>query len=191
MQTLYQRNKNLHMGFSARYWGRILAAKMQIKSTETERVYVTGGGGPYLFIAIPMMVIGAYLFYIAISSLLKKNEPFTTVIIFLIIGSVFMLFGSLLFLYRAGVTLDRVRGTASLWRKMFRTKTAAVHNLNEFNVIELYIHRSAKRTGYVVQLVGTTKKIVLCDFLKLEASKACANDASTFLSLPVKDKIMD
>jgi hypothetical protein len=164
---------------------------MLIKSSETERIYLTAGGGPYLFIAMPMMAMGAYLFYLAISSLLKKNEPFTTVIIFLIIGSVFMLLGSLLFLYRVGVTLDRVRGTASLWRKMFRTKTAAIHTFNEFNSIELYIHRSAKRTGYVVQLVGTTKKIVLCDLLKLEAAKACANDASTFLSLPVKDKIMD
>jgi hypothetical protein len=164
---------------------------MQIKSTETERIYLTGGGGPYLFIAIPMMIMGAYLFYIAISSISKKTEPFSTVIIFLIIGSVFIFIGFLLSLYRAGVTLDRIGGTASLWSKMFRSKTVAVHHLNEFNYIELYIHRSAKRTGYVVQLVGALKKIILCDLLKLEAAKSCANDASAFLSLPVTDKTMD
>ncbi len=159
---------------------------MKIKASDTVRVYRTGGGGPYLFISIPMMAMGAYLFYLGVAELTHNREPIPS-IVFLIIGTIFLLIGTLLTLFRAGVTLDRIQGTASQWRKIFRHKTNAVHYLREFSSIQLFIHRSAKRTGHIVQLAGESKKLILCDLLNLEAAKQCADDASSFLSLPVVD----
>ena len=160
---------------------------MKIKASDAVRVYLTGGGGPYLFISIPMIAMGTYLFYLGVTELVRKREQIASVV-FMIVGAIFLLIGTLLTLFRAGVALDRIQGTASQWRKIFRHKTSAVHNLREFSSIQLLIRRSPKRTGHIVELVGESKKLVLCDLLNLEAAKQCADDASSFLSLPVVDK---
>lgn len=137
-----------------------------------------------------MLLMGAYLIHLGITTFIRKTDPLASAVIFVVIGTVFFLIGMLLTLFREGVTVDRVAGTVSQWRKIFRNKIVAVHRLNEFGSIELHTRRSAKRTGHIVELVGNSKRLVLCDEPKLEAAKECANDASAFLSLPITDKTM-
>jgi hypothetical protein len=161
--------------------------RMKTKASDTVQEYLTGGGVPYLFIAIPMIGMGSYLFYLGISELIHSKETIPA-LIFMLIGPVFLTVGILLTLFREGVTLDRLQGTASQWRKLFQRKTYAVHKLNEFRSIHLYIHRSPKRTSHIVELIGESKKILLCNFLNLEAAKNSANEVSQFSSLPVIDK---
>jgi hypothetical protein len=160
---------------------------MKKESSDTVQEYLTGGGGPYLFISIPMIAMGSYLLYLGISELIRNKEAIPA-LIFMLIGPVFLTIGILLTLFREGVTLDRLQGKASQWRKIFRRKIYAVQNLNDFRSIQLYIHRSPKRISHIVELAGESKKIMLCNFLNLEAAKDSANDVSQFLSLPVIDR---
>jgi hypothetical protein len=129
---------------------------------QNARTFVTGGGGPYLFIALPLIGMGAYLIYLGIH---QK--------VLLIIGFIFLPLGLLLAMFREGITLDRLHGTATQWRKLISRKQIAVHNLSEFRTIEIQMHRAAKGTTYIVSLVGNSKKIVVNLSNQRSISKNC------------------
>jgi len=144
---------------------------------DTSRSFVTGGGGPYLFIALPLIGMGAYLIYLGISQT-----------IFLIIGPIFLLLGSLLAIFRKGITLDRVHGTATQWRKLISRKTIAVHNLSEFRIIEIEMHRAAKGTSFIVSLVGNLKKVVVNYPISAQRARMIADEIANFLGISIVDK---
>ncbi len=146
-------------------------------ATDTSRSFVTGGGGPYLFIAFPLIGMGSYLIYLGISQT-----------IFLIIGSVFLLLGSLLAIFRQGITLDRLHGTATQWRKLISRKIIAVHNLSEFRTIEIEMHRAAKSTNFIVSLVATSKKVVVNYPISAQGARTIANEIANFLGISLVDK---
>jgi hypothetical protein len=147
---------------------------------DTTRSLITGGGGPYLFIALPLIGMGTYLIYLGIGQT-----------IFLIIGPIFLLLGSLLAIFREGITLDRLHGTATQWRKLVSRKIIAVHNLSEFRTIEIEMHRAAKSTSFIVSLAGTSKKVVVNYPISVQSARTLANDIANFLSISVVDKTMN
>lgn len=147
---------------------------------DATRSFVTGGGGPYLFIALPLMGMGTYLIYLGISQT-----------IFLIIGPIFLLLGFLLAIFREGITLDRLHGTATQWRKLVSRKIIAVHKLSEFRTIEIEMHRAAKGTSYIVSLLGTSKNVVVNYPISVQSARTIANDIAEFLSISVVDKTMN
>jgi hypothetical protein len=144
---------------------------------QDERSFVTGGGGPYLFIALPLIGMGAYLTYLGI-----------TQTIFLIIGPIFLLLGSLLAIFREGITLDRLQGTATQWRKLISRKIIAVHNLSEFRTIEIEMRRAAKGTTYIVSLAGNSKKVVVNYPISSERARKIASEIANFLAMAIVDK---
>ena len=145
--------------------------------TQDERSFITGGGGPYLFIALPLIGMGAYLIYLGIQQA-----------VLLIIGFIFLILGSLLAMFREGITLDRSRGTATQWRKLISQKMIAVHNLSEFRTIEIEMHRAAKGTTYIVSLTGNSKKVVVNYPISSERARKIASDIAKFLSMAIIDK---
>lgn len=144
---------------------------------QDERSFITGGGGPYLFIALPLIGMGAYLIYLGI------QQP-----VLLIVGFIFLIIGSLLAMFREGITLDRSRGTATQWRKLISQKIIAVHNLSEFRTIEIEMQRAAKGTTYIVSLAGNSKKVVVNYPISSERARKIASDIANFLAMAVVDK---
>lgn len=143
----------------------------------TARSFITGGGGPYLFIALPLIGMGAYLTYLGL-----------TQTIFLIIGPIFLFLGSLLAIFREGITLDRLQGTATQWRKLISRKIIAVHNLSEFRTIEIEMQKASKGTTYIVSISGNSQKVVVNYPISVQSARTIANDIASFLSISVVDK---
>jgi hypothetical protein len=121
--------------------------------------------------------MGAYLIYLGI------QQP-----VLLIIGFIFLILGSLLAMFREGITLDRSRGTATHWRKLFSQKKIAVHHLSEFSMIEIEMRRASKGTTYIVSLAGNPKKIVVNYPISSERARKIASDIANFLGMSIVDK---
>lgn len=141
------------------------------------RSFVTGGGGPYLLIALPLIGMGAYLIYLGIQQL-----------VLLIIGSMFLILGSLLTMFRQGITLDRTRGTATQWRKLVSQKIIAIHNLSELRTIQIEMQKAAKGTTYIVSLIANSKKLVVNYPLSNERGRKIAIDIANVLGISILDK---
>ena len=167
---------------------------MKIKSSDSVRIYRTYGGGCLLIGGIPMVGIGASLIIGGIFVLYRSTES-----AFLLIAAGLFLVGALILSIaipivstRRGVTLDRIQGTATEWRKIFgHHKIVAIHRLNEFHTIVIsdYIESGQRLPSYLVEFTGDSKKIVLCRFGLDHLAKETAEDASGFLSLSVTNKV--
>jgi hypothetical protein len=94
----------------------------------------------------------------------------------------------LLAVFREGITLDCVHGTATQWRKLVSQKIIAVHNLSEFRTIEIEMHRAAKGTSFIVSLVGASKKVVVNHPISAQGARMIANEIASFLGISIVDK---
>gem|GEM_PF-2905243 len=168
---------------------------IQEQSSESARVYKTRGDALSMIIGIPFVGLGLLSVCIAVVVLFRMSGPISVGVAAMafIVGFFMLSIAVPAVSTTEGVTLDRLQGTATQWRKIFGRYTAlGVHPLNEFRSVEIYSHRKPGSHYYVYYVrlaAGGPKEVVLCAQTLIDRARDTARDASEFLSLPLEDKM--